>query len=114
VQFVVDGPKSGARITDSAAAIGQPPKRGYSGVAQPCLGTPACASARRLRKYPFYQLAYRLFDKVTYFPDACLSLKLDTSTVSFRGVWIANANRKQESQGPGRGVVPNGLSRWGS
>jgi hypothetical protein len=45
VQFAVDGSKSGARIANGAAAIGQPPKRGYSRMAQPGVGAPTCASA---------------------------------------------------------------------
>jgi hypothetical protein len=49
VQFVVDGSKSAAWIANSAAAIGQPPKRGYSRMAQPCVGTPTCASASPAR-----------------------------------------------------------------
>ena len=49
VQFVVDRSKSGARIANSAAAIGQPPKSGYSGMAQPCV---VLRYARRPRSPP--------------------------------------------------------------
>jgi len=41
VQLVVDNSKCGAGIADGTAAIGQPPKSGYSRMARPCVGTHA-------------------------------------------------------------------------
>lgn len=42
-----------------------------------------------------YRLAYSLFDKIAFFLNAYLKLKLDESRIYFRGVWYANADRKQ-------------------
>ena len=42
-----------------------------------------------------YRLAYSLFDKIAFFLNAYLDLKLDESRVYFRGVWYVNADRKQ-------------------
>jgi hypothetical protein len=42
-----------------------------------------------------YRLAYSLFDKIAFFLNAYLNLKLDESRIYFRGVWYVNADRKQ-------------------
>jgi hypothetical protein len=42
-----------------------------------------------------YRLAYSLFDKIAFFLNAYLDLKLDESRVYFRGVWYVNADRQQ-------------------
>jgi hypothetical protein len=42
-----------------------------------------------------YRLAYSLFDKIAFFLNAYLDLKLDEARVYFRGVWYVNADRKQ-------------------
>lgn len=42
-----------------------------------------------------YRLAYSLFDKIAFFLNIYLDLKLDESEVYFRGVWYVNADRKQ-------------------
>lgn len=42
-----------------------------------------------------YRLAYSLFDKIAFFLNAYLDLKIDESRVYFRGVWYVNADRKQ-------------------
>src|SRR5262249_42561225 len=42
-----------------------------------------------------YRLAYSLFDKIAFFLNAYLDLKLDESRVYFRRVWYLNADRKQ-------------------
>lgn len=42
-----------------------------------------------------YRLAFSLFDKIAFFLNAYLGLKLDESRVYFRGVWYVNADRKQ-------------------
>ena len=41
-----------------------------------------------------YRLAYSIFDKIAFFLNAYLDLKLDSSRVYFRGVWYVNADRK--------------------
>jgi hypothetical protein len=42
-----------------------------------------------------YRLAYSLFDKIAFFLNAYLDLKLDESKVYFRRVWYVNADPKQ-------------------
>lgn len=42
-----------------------------------------------------YRLAYSLFDKIAFFLNAYLDLKLDEARVYFRGVWYVNADWKQ-------------------
>jgi hypothetical protein len=42
-----------------------------------------------------YRLAYSLFDKIAFFLNAYLDLRLDESRVYFRRVWYLNADRKQ-------------------